>query len=265
MKEKIAILGGGNLGASIAQGLLKDQTIPAQNITVTRRKLELISHLTEQGVVTISSNPQAVESAEIVIVAVKPKQAAEIFQEIKGSLAAGRHLVISVVTGFTLNSITEIIGAEHTVFRVMPNTAIALQQSMSCISTQQASSEQKQLVENLLMRLGKTAWVDEELMDASTVLGACGIAFALRFIRAAMQGGIEIGFDSKTAELVAAQTVMGAASLVLERKRHPEREIDLVTTPQGCTIAGLNEMEHQGFSSALIKGVVTSYNKIDPK
>ncbi len=99
-------------------------------------------------------------------------------------------------------------------------------------------------------------------MDASTALGACGIAFALRFIRAAIQGGIEIGFDAKTAELVAAQTVKGAASLVLERKRHPEREIDLVTTPRGCTIAGLNEMEHHGFSSALIKGIVTSFEKI---
>ena len=265
MKEKIAILGGGNLGASIAQGLLKDQSIPAQNITVTRRKLQLIEHLAEQGINTISNNPQAVEAADLVIIAVKPKQAAEIFEEIKGSLVAGRHLVISVVTGFTINSITDIIGTDHTVFRVMPNTAIALQQSMSCISSYQAQKEQKDLVEGLLLRLGKIAWVDEELMDASTVLGACGIAFALRFIRAAMQGGIEIGFDSKTAELIAAQTVKGAASLVLERKRHPEREIDLVTTPQGCTIAGLNEMEHQGFSSALIKGVVTSFSKIDPQ
>jgi pyrroline-5-carboxylate reductase len=99
-------------------------------------------------------------------------------------------------------------------------------------------------------------------MDAATALGACGIAFALRFIRAAIQGGIEIGFDAKTAELVASQTAKGAASLVMERKQHPEREIDLVTTPQGCTIAGLNEMEHQGFSSALIKGIVTSFRKI---
>ena len=100
-------------------------------------------------------------------------------------------------------------------------------------------------------------------MEASTVLGACGIAYALRFIRASMQGGIEIGFDSKTALLIAAQTVKGAAELLLKGGQHPESEIDKVTTPQGCTIAGLNEMEHQGFSSSLIKGISTSFQAID--
>ena len=99
-------------------------------------------------------------------------------------------------------------------------------------------------------------------MQAATVLGACGVAFSMRFVRAASQGGIEIGFDAETAQLIAAQTVLGAASLLLTRGHHPEREIDRVTTPQGCTIAGLNEMEHQGFSSALIKGITTSFGKI---
>jgi pyrroline-5-carboxylate reductase len=99
-------------------------------------------------------------------------------------------------------------------------------------------------------------------MEASTVLGACGIAYALRFIRAASQGGIEIGFDANTAQIIAAQTAKGAAALLIERGHHPEREIDKVTTPQGCTIAGLNELEHNGFSSALIKGIMTSFRKI---
>lgn len=99
-------------------------------------------------------------------------------------------------------------------------------------------------------------------MAAATVLGACGVAFSLRFIRAASQGGIEIGFDSEMARLIAAQTVLGAAALLLERGEHPEGEIDRVTTPRGCTIAGLNEMEHQGFSSALIKGITTSFERI---
>ena len=111
-------------------------------------------------------------------------------------------------------------------------------------------------------QLGKTVKIDEELMDASTVLAACGIAYALRFIRAASQGGIEIGFDSATAQLIASQTVRGAAGLLIEGGKHPEYEIDKVTTPMGCTIAGLNEMEHQGFSSSLIKGIITSFNSI---
>ena len=99
-------------------------------------------------------------------------------------------------------------------------------------------------------------------MDAATVLGACGIAFALRFIRSMVQGGIQIGFDSKAASFIANQTVKGAASLLIDGKNHPEFEIDKVTTPKGCTISGLNEMEHNGFSSALIKGIVKSHSDI---
>ena len=99
-------------------------------------------------------------------------------------------------------------------------------------------------------------------MDSATVLGACGTAFAMRYIRANIQGGIEIGFDAKTASLIASQTIKGAAELLLTNGTHPEFEIDKVTTPKGCTIAGLNEMEHQGFSSSIIKGVAASYDKI---
>ena len=103
----------------------------------------------------------------------------------------------------------------------------------------------------------------EKLMDAATVLGACGTAYALRYIRAAMQAGIEIGFDAPTALAIASQTVKGAAKMALEEKVHPEQLIDRVTTPQGCTIVGLNEMEHQGFSSAMVRGVIASYEKIE--
>ena len=262
MSEKIAIIGGGNLGASIAEGFIKENFLSPGQITVTRRKLDLIKGLADKGVNTTSSNTEATAQSDIIILAVKPKQIEDILEEIKPELDPKRHILISVVTGFSMASMAEIVGEDHTIFRVMPNTAIAIQESMSCISAVNASDHQVQTIVRLFERLGKVAIIDEELMEASTVLGACGIAFALRFIRAAIQGGIEIGFDSKTAELIAAQTVKGAASLLFERRRHPEREIDMVTTPQGCTIAGLNEMEHQGFSSSLIKGVVTSYKKI---
>jgi len=100
-------------------------------------------------------------------------------------------------------------------------------------------------------------------MDAATVLGACGTAYALRYIRASMQAGIEIGFDAKTALQIASQTAKGASKMALDENIHPEQLIDRVTTPQGCTIVGLNEMEHQGFSSALIKGIKTSLQKIN--
>jgi pyrroline-5-carboxylate reductase len=148
------------------------------------------------------------------------------------------------------------------IVRAMPNTAIAIQESMTCLSALSANADQVRFVENLFNQLGKVAWVDEKLMDAATVLGACGTAFAMRYIRANIQGGIEIGFDAATANLIVAQTVKGAADLLLRNNSHPEQEIDKVTTPKGCTIAGLNEMEHQGFSSSLIKGIVASYDKI---
>ena len=133
---------------------------------------------------------------------------------------------------------------------------------MTCLSYSNANDAQITLVKELFDTVGKTTVIDEKLMDAATVLGACGTAYAMRYIRANIQGGIEIGFDSVTATLIASQTVKGAAELLLQKGTHPEQEIDKVTTPKGCTIAGLNEMEHQGFSSSLIKGIATSYNKI---
>jgi pyrroline-5-carboxylate reductase len=144
----------------------------------------------------------------------------------------------------------------------MPNTAIAIQESMTCLSAGVIDIRYQQMVSHLFGGLGKTVWIDEHLMDAATVLGACGTAFALRYIRANIQGGIEIGFDAQTASLIAAQTIKGAAELLLVFGSHPEQEIDKVTTPKGCTIAGLNEMEHQGFSSSLIRGLVASFRKI---
>ena len=169
---------------------------------------------------------------------------------------------MSVVTGGLISEIEENVKMKLAVFRAMPNTAIAIRESMTCLSFTNASSAQVNFVKNLFSSLGKVAMIDEKLMEAATVLGACGTAYAMRYIRANIQGGIEIGFDAATASLIAAQTVKGAAELLLQKGTHPEQEIDKVTTPKGCTIAGLNEMEHQGFSSSLIKGIAVSYNKI---
>ncbi len=259
--QKIAIIGGGNLGRAIAEGLLSGKLIKPENITVTRRKLSLIDDLKEKGIKTTSDNPEAIKQATVVILAVKPRKIIGILEEIRDSFSSNA-ILISVVTGIKLAEIHETLGDKATIFRAMPNTAIAIHESMTCVCTTNGSEEKGKIVFSIFDQLGKTILVDEELMDASTVLAACGIAFALRFIRAAAQGGIEIGFDSHTAHLIASQTVRGATGLLIEGASHPEMEIDKVTTPQGYTIAGLNEMEHQGFSSSLIKGIVTSFNKI---
>jgi len=261
-KKKIAILGGGNLGGAIAEGLIKSTFVSPDQITVTRRNVDAISHLKALGVTVTSENDSAVKNNDIIIVALKPYNVREILTGVKQHFDPSRHIVISVVTGITLKDLAAIVNHGTPIFRAMPNTAIAIQESVTCLCHADASAEQTKYVTELFNQLGITIPIDENLMDAATVLGACGIAYALRFIRAATQGGIEIGFDASTANLIAAQTVKGAAELLLKLNRHPEEEIDKVTTPKGCTIVGLNEMEHQGFSSSLIKGIGASYEKI---
>jgi pyrroline-5-carboxylate reductase len=144
----------------------------------------------------------------------------------------------------------------------MPNIAVQYGASATCISAAAEDIKNTQAIVELFDKVGTAVIIDEKLMDAATVLGACGTAFALRYIRASMQAGIEIGFDAKTALAIAAQTALGATQMLLQEGAHPEQLIDKVTTPQGCTIAGLNEMEHEGFSSSLIKGIKTSLHKI---
>jgi pyrroline-5-carboxylate reductase len=261
-KKKIAIIGGGNLGSAIAEGLIKSQFVSSKQITVTRRNVTAIHHLAALGVSVTSENDTAIKNSDVVIVSLKPYNVKEVLEGVKMHFDPSRHILISVVTGVFLNDLTAILEQGIPVFRAMPNTAIAIQESVTCMCHTGASPEQVNYVTELFNQLGITISIDEKLMDAATVLGACGIAYALRFIRAATQGGIEIGFDARTANLISAQTVKGAAELLLKLNRHPEEEIDKVTTPKGCTIVGLNEMEHQGFSSSLIKGIGASYEKI---
>ncbi len=261
MNNKIAIIGGGNLGTAIAQGLLKSKYCKAADLVITRRNTVALKEFSKKGIEILSDNKLAIADAGLVIFAVKPFQIAEIIEECKSSFKEDQ-IIVSVITGVSMEDIRGMAGINNAIFRAMPNTAIAIRESMTCISSDNATETQVEKIRFLFENLGKVTMINENLMDAATVLGACGTAYAMRFIRANIQGGIEIGFDSKTASLIAAQTVKGAAELLLQNGTHPEQEIDKVTTPKGCTIAGLNEMEHQGFSSSLIKGIAVSYNKI---
>jgi pyrroline-5-carboxylate reductase len=261
MNHSIAIIGGGNLGTAIAEGLLKSNFAKPEQIIITKRNTATLKALADKGVKVSSNNNDAVREARIVILAIKPFQIKDVLTAIAADLSA-EHVLISVVTGIFIKDIREVVRKSLPLFRAMPNTAIAIQESMTCLASEDATADQIEEVKRLFANLGKVALIDEKLMDAATVLGACGTAYAMRYIRANIQGGIEIGFDAVTASLIAAQTVKGAAELLLQKGTHPEQEIDKVTTPKGCTIAGLNEMEHQGFSSSLIKGIATSYDKI---
>jgi len=171
-------------------------------------------------------------------------------------------IVISTVTGATLDYLQHLFDPATPVVRSMPNTAIAVRQSMTCLSST-AGNGAITLAKDIFSRLGETIVIDDSLMQAATVLGASGIAFWLRMIRASTQGGIQLGFDAPEAQKIAVQACLGAATLLANTLSHPEPEIDKVTAPMGRTIAGLNEMEHMGLSSAVIKGLVASFNKIN--
>ena len=262
MGKKIAIIGGGNLGTAIGEGLLSSGFSEPQDIIITKRNTATLNDLQARGIETSRDNSYAVQKSSLIILAVKPFQIKEVLEGIRNQLN-GQHLLVSVITGISIKDIEEIIELKIPVFRSMPNTAIAIRESMTCLSYVNAIEADIKYVSDLFSTVGKVVRIDEKLMNAATVLGACGTAFAMRYIRANIQGGIEIGFDAATASLIAAQTIKGAAELLLQKGSHPEQEIDKVTTPKGCTIAGLNEMEHQGFSSSLIKGISTSYKKIE--
>jgi pyrroline-5-carboxylate reductase len=262
MNKKIAIIGGGNLGTAMAEGLVSSGFVLPADLMITKRNISSLKSLEEKGVSVSNDNANAAQWADWIVLAVKPFQIKEVLSGIQPHLDSKKHVLISVVTGVWVKDIQEVVGDQFAIFRAMPNTAIAIQESMTCICAHQATDTQISYVSELFNQLGKSVFIEEKLMDAATVLGACGTAYAMRYIRANIQGGIEIGFSAATASLIAAQTVKGAAELLLQRNTHPEQEIDKVTTPKGCTIAGLNEMEHQGFSSSLIKGIITSYKKI---
>ena len=256
--KKIAIIGSGNIGLSLAKGLVKANFVQAVNITLTRRNLAHLQPYKEAGFQISNNNNEAVKAASIVILAVLPQQLNAVLDEIQPTIDPAKHLVISVISGVSCAAIKEKLGADVQVVRSMPNTAIAIGQSMTCIASDNASANNLAEVTRMFETVGSVVKINEDLMTSATALCACGIAFFLRAIRAASQGGVEIGFHADEALKMAVQTAKGAADLLLLHKTHPESEIDKVTSPKGCTIAGLNEMEHNGFSSSLIKGIKLS-------
>ncbi len=263
MKEKIAILGGGNIGKAIASGLLASGRTGASDLIVTRRNTVYLEDLKQLGVSVTRDNAKAVKDASMVIVCVQPTQVKDLVDEIRDAIDPDKNVIAYVVAAYAVQDIRDMIAVPVPVVRVMPNTAIAIRESMTCLATHEGSDGALEKVQAIFDQLGSTMVIREKLMGAATILGACGIAYFMRFIRAASQGGIQVGFHADEAKAIAAQTAKGAASLLLQTGHHPEDEIDKVTTPMGCTITGLNEMEHFGLSSAVIKGIITSYNEID--
>lgn len=258
---KLAIIGAGNLGLSIAKGLIVSNAYTT--LYLTKRKTSDLKEFEDFAKVTVTSdNLEAVRNSDILIFAVQPLQLEQILEEIKGELTE-KHVLISTVTGVEIRRIEAIVGEEHFIIRAMPNTAIAIKKSMTCMCSNTMGEKRISIAEAIFNRLGHSVIIPEGKMQAATVICASGIAFWMRLIRATTQGAVQLGFDAKEAQELSMQTCLGAASLLIESGKHPEEEIDKVTTPRGCTIEGLNEMEHNGLSSSLIKGIQVSFEKIN--
>ena len=252
---RISIIGSGNIGGAIARGLAKGTMFKASDITCTAQSDETLEKMRkiDPDFILTHDNVEAARNADIIIIAVKPWRVEMIIDEIKSVLDFEKQIIVSVAAGVTFDCL-----ATPTIFRIMPNTAIEVMSSMTFVSARNASKEQTDLIIHIFNELGNAMLVEERLMGAGTALASSGIAFALRYIRAAIEGGVELGFYPKQAQEIVVHTVKGAVDLLLENKSNPEMEIDKVTTPGGITIKGLNEMELSGFTSSVIRGLKAS-------
>lgn len=257
--QKTGIIGAGNIGFAIAKGLVKKGKSDPATIYLSRRRLELLETQKQSGF-TIADNRTLATDCQVVILAVLPGQAEEVVAGIREELQGKGKILASVAAAVSLKELKQWCGPQVNVVRMMPNIATEYGAGMTCISGE--DEESIRIIQSLMEPLGETLIMKEQLMPAATILAACGIAFFLRYIRAVSQGGIQIGFHADEAGKIAAQTARGAAEILLQTGHHPETEIDRVTTPMGCTISGLNEMEHFGLSSAMIKGIIKSYEGI---
>jgi len=263
MSLQIAIIGAGNMGGAIARGLSKGTIVSSKNIRVSdvsQANLDAIKKFDDQ-IALFTSNREVIENADIVILAVKPWLVEVIAEEIENKIDYKKQTVVSIAAGVDFARLAELFNAEATLFRVIPNTAIDVLQSVSTISSFNASKEQEDQIVSLFGELGKAFLVPEKQLNALMSLSSCGIAYAFRYIRASIEGGVEMGIYPNTAKEVVIQTLRGAIELLETNGTHPEVEIDKVTTPGGITIKGLNEMEANGFTNAVIKGLKASHLK----
>ncbi|MDR1678866.1 MAG: pyrroline-5-carboxylate reductase [Prevotellaceae bacterium] len=251
---QIAIIGAGNMGGAIIRGLLKHGT--DNNLLVAdiaQLPLDELKQLSPTISVSLSAK-EIVPKADIVIVAVKPWLVEAVLEDIAPMLRRDQ-LLISIAAGVDFECLAKLTdNPEVQLFRVIPNTAIEHGESMTLVASFNASKEGENTVLGLFNQLGKAVLIDENLMTAATSVASCGVAYALRYLRAAVAGAVELGFRADVATQIVAQTMKGAVSLV-EGGAHPEVEIDKVCTPGGWTVKGLNEMEAHGFTNSVIKGL----------
>lgn len=258
---KIGIIGAGNMGGAIVRGLIQGTKISAKEITVADpsvdKRLEL-KRLDSQ-INTVEVNQDAINGADIILIAVKPWLVKEVVTSLQPDLK--KQIVVSIAAGIPLEEYTQWLGGSAVLYRLVPNTAISILQSMTLVASLNATKEQDELILDIFSEMGLAMLIPEKLIPATTALTSCGIAFVMKYIQAGMQAGVELGVYPNDAMRMVAQSVKGAAELILNNDTHPSLEIDKVTTPGGLTIKGINELEHAGFASAIIRAIKVICNE----
>jgi pyrroline-5-carboxylate reductase len=256
---KISVIGAGAMGGSFVEGLLKSETFKPADITVADPYQPTLNHFAEEGASVTTDNKVAAIDANIVAVVVKPWLVEGVLKGIKDVLDYKHQLLIVIAAGVKSEQIKLWLDKGNSTaphfFMVIPNIAIAQKASMTFIVPVDATDGETKCVTDIFDELGGSIITEERLLAAGTTLASCGIAYAMRYIRASVEGGVELGFKAKDAEKIVLQTVKGAVELLQATGEHPESAIDKVTTPGGVTIKGLNEMEHAGFTSSVIRGL----------
>ena len=255
---RIAIIGAGNMGGSIARGLARGTIIPASDIIVSNPSQGKLDELQKEfpALQVTNDNQEAVTGADMIIFSVKPWLMKPVVKELK---LKSKQILVSVAAGIPFEELAHYVAdKEMTMFRLIPNTAISELESMTLIASRNASKEQESLLLDIFNQMGLAMLIPEEKFAAATSMTSCGIAYVLKYIQAAMQAGIELGICPKDGMRMVAHSVKGAAELILNNDTHPSVEVDKVCTPGGITIKGINELEHEGFTSAVIKAIKKS-------
>lgn len=261
---KIAIIGGGNMGGAIAKGIAAGSLVPAANLTVTAHTQKTLDKIKgfDAAITTTLDNRSAVKEADLIIIAVKPWLLEEVVVGFRDLLDYSRQAIASVVAGVSFEQLKTMLdngsGVVPVMYRIIPNTAISLGESVTFIAAEGASDDQLKFVVSLFDELGQTIVVDESMMVAGTSLASCGIAFALKYLDASIQGGVELGFTPEESRAIVMQTMRGALEMMKHNQTMPQTEIDKVTTPGGITLKGLAAMEEAGFVPAVKAGLFKS-------
>jgi pyrroline-5-carboxylate reductase len=255
--KKLALIGAGKLGEGLLSGLLGSQLVPVARVAVTVAHQPHADELAEKhGVKAGTNNKAAVAGADLVLICLKPQQVKGVLHEVRKNLSKNA-LIISAAASVTTALIERELGHNARVVRAMPNTPCLIRQGMIAIARgAHATDEDVRIAQAIFDSMGRTVVVDEKHMDAITGLSASGPAYVYLIIESLAEGGVKLGLPRELSTELSAQTLLGASALVLHTGEHPAKLKDMVTTPAGCTIDGLLELEEGGLRVTLIKAVV---------